>query len=414
MQEQKVLASVLHSRPSFEKIARYLEASDFSAAGNLILESVREYYTTDPSCVKVDPLVLAERIKRALPNEKQSDAILAILRSLKPEISSENVAQDYLELKRQGAGDKLAAAIGARRSPADIAILAERYNELRTAAELDLEPEEVIEDDWAKLIAGELNEETKIKLLPGKLNALLGGGVRRGDCVVLFGRPNSGKSLFCINAASGFINQGLKVLWIENEDRGNKTKLRFGRRLIGLSDSQLKADPEAAAAEIEQRGAGRFIYASLTPGTLVEIESLVRTHKPDVFIVNQIRNISMKAESFTRQLDLAAQKCRSLGKKYSALSILVTQAHAPANGADGYAKDKPVLYMEDVDSSRTGLAASADVMIGYGTSHQLREDRMACLNVCKSKYGPEEHFYCKVNIEIDKLISQKEQGNDQH
>lgn len=356
----------------------------------------------------MDLTILSERIKRALPNAKQAENVLVILRSLKPEVSSDNVVLDYLELKRESAGDKLAAAIGARRGPSDIAVLAERYDELRRATALDLEPEEVIESDWAKLIQGELDEQTKVKLLPGRLNNLIGGGLRRGDCVVLFGRPNSGKSLFCINAASGFINQGLKVLWIENEDRGNKTKLRFGRRLIGLTDSQLKADPEAAAMELLKRGADRFIYASLTPGTLQEVESLVRVTKPDVFIVNQIRNISMKAESFTRQLDLAAQKCRSMGKKYGCISILVTQAHAPANGSDGFAKEKPVLFMEDVDSSRTGLAASADVMIGYGTSHQLREDRMACINVCKSKYGPEEHFYCKVNVEIDKLISQKD------
>lgn len=408
MQEQKVLAAILHTRESYNRLTKYLDPADFTAAGNLLLSMVKEYYEADQAAAAVDVAVLADKIKRALPSAKQAEAILDILRSLKPEISSANVAQDYLELKRQGAGDKLAAAIGARRQPADIAALAERFNELRTATELDSEPEEYIEADWRKLIEGELDERTKIKLLPGALNQRIGGGVRRGDCIVLFGRPNSGKSLFCINAASGFISQGLRVLWIENEDRGNKTKMRFGRRLIQLSDSQMRADVEQAATDIQAKGGDRFIYASLTPGTLQEVESLVRATKPDVFIVNQIRNLSMKAESFTRQLDLAAQKCRSLGKKYGCVSVLVTQAHAPANGNDGYAKDKPVLYMEDVDSSRTGLAASADVMIGYGTSHDLRSNLMACINLAKNKYGPEEHFYCKVDIAIDKLISQKE------
>lgn len=408
MQEQKVLAAVLHKREAFERLSKYLEPGDFTAAGNFLLQLMSEFYQQDSTATQVDMVVLAQRVSRSMSSDKQAEAVLDILRSLKPEVSSANVAQDYLELKRQSAGDKLAGAIGARRGAHDIAALAERFNELRTATELDSEPEEHVEQDWQKLIEGELDERTKIKLLPGSLNARVGGGVRRGDCIVLFGRPNSGKSLFCINAASGFIGQGLKVLWIENEDRGNKTKLRFGRRLIGLSDSQMRADTAGAAGEILQKGGDRFTYASLTPGTLMEVEDLIRAHKPDVFIVNQIRNLSMKAESFTRQLDLAAQKCRSLGKKYSAVSLLVTQAHAPANGSDGYAKDKPVLYMEDVDSSRTGLAASADVMIGYGTGHELRATRMACINIAKNKYGPEEHFYCKVNIDIDKLISQKE------
>lgn len=373
-----------------------------------MLSLMTEFYASDPTASQVDVVVLAEKVKRSMSSDKQAESVLDILRSLKPEISSANVAQDYLELKRQGAGDRLAAAIGARRSGVDIAALSDRFNELRQATDLDTEPEEHVEQDWQKLIEGELDERTKIKLLPGALNQRIGGGVRRGDCIVLFGRPNSGKSLFCINAASGFVSQGLKVLWIENEDRGNKTKMRFGRRLIGLSDSQMRADTAGSAAEILRKGGDRFIYASLTPGTLMEVEDLIRKHKPDVFIVNQIRNLSMKAESFTRQLDLAAQKCRSLGKKYSAVSLLVTQAHAPANGADGYAKDKPVLYMEDVDSSRTGLAASADVMLGYGTSHDLRTNLMACINLAKNKYGPEEHFYCKVDIGIDKLFSQRE------
>lgn len=408
MQEQKVLATILHKREAFERLSKYLEPADFTAAGNLLLSLMTEFYASDPTASQVDVVVLAEKVKRSMSSDKQAESVLDILRSLKPEISSANVAQDYLELKRQGAGDRLAAAIGARRSGVDIAALSDRFNELRQATDLDTEPEEHVEQDWQKLIEGELDERTKIRLLPGALNQRIGGGVRRGDCIVLFGRPNSGKSLFCINAASGFVSQGLKVLWIENEDRGNKTKMRFGRRLIGLSDSQMRADTAGSAAEILRKGGDRFIYASLTPGTLMEVEDLIRKHKPDVFIVNQIRNLSMKAESFTRQLDLAAQKCRSLGKKYSAVSLLVTQAHAPANGADGYAKDKPVLYMEDVDSSRTGLAASADVMLGYGTSHDLRTNLMACINLAKNKYGPEEHFYCKVDIGIDKLFSQRE------
>jgi hypothetical protein len=407
MLEQKVLSSILHSRGAYERIRKFLDPKDFSASGWAIGGQIEEFYKQDPLAKSVDTEVLCGRISRAMASSKQSDMLSDIVRNLKKELSSDNTAQEYLELKRQVAADRFAAAVGARSPQKTIDALAEEYETLRRATALDTEPAEHIEDDWQKLIEGELDERTKIRILPGALNTLVGGGLRRGDSVVLFGRPNSGKSLFCINASAGFIKQGLKVLWIENEDRGNKTKLRFGRRLIGWSDSQMRANPAKAAELLRGSGAERFIYASLTPGTPLEVESLVAEHGPDVFIVNQIRNLNAKAEGFTRQLDLLAQKMRSIGKKYNALVISVTQAHAPSNDQTGMARDKPILYMEDVDSSRTGIAASADVMIGYGTSRDMRASKMALINVCKNKNGPEEHIHCSVDIEIDKLISAK-------
>jgi len=128
----------------------------------------------------------------------------------------------------------------------------------------------------------------------------------------------------------------------------------------------------------------------------------VQKHKPDVFVVNQVRNLVVKAGSKVEQLDVAANRLRSIGKKHDAVTFLVTQAR------DG-GFEKPVLYMEDVDSSHTGIPAAADLMIGVGITRDLRRQNMTCLSVCKNKASTyEDHFYVKVDPLCDKLISQRD------
>jgi Mrp family chromosome partitioning ATPase len=403
--ESQVLASCLHSRDAFNRINRFLVPTDFSTYGEVILAEVARFYEVDKTAKQAAPAVIAQRLRQRL-SPKQADLAVEALQGLKPELSSENVALAYLEQRRQVAGERLAEAIAARRPQKEIEPLRQTYTDLCQATDLDTAPAEEVAKDWADVFESELNNEKRIPLAPSALNAVCGGGVLRGDCVVLFGRPNAGKSLFAINLAAVLLKRGLRVLWIENEDRGNRTKFRLATRISGRSAEQIAQDRDGSRELVQAACGDRFIYVSATPGTVGEIEQAISEHKPDCVIVNQIRNVIVpKAESFTRSLDVVCQRVRALGKKYGCVTVLITQAGAPMRGTNGEAKERAVLYKDDVDSSRTGVAAAADVMIGYGVTAELREQKIACLSVCKNKNGPETHFYVHVNPSIDKLFS---------
>ena len=400
--EQSILAAIANSGSAYKALAAHLKAEDFTDPGQLVLREIKGYYRTDPEAVRVDLGLLAERVKRHGKTAKQADMLADVVAGLKGELSPLNVAQEYLALRREAVGVRLANALisGAKREVVDE--LLEDYTKWNTALSLDDGPRERVEADIIKMMGEELDPAKRVPILPAILRDKLDGGVHRGDCVVVFGRPNSGKSTFCINATSGFLRSGLRVLWIENEDRANKTRGRVLLRLLQMNKLEWMKDPEGSLAKSNELGYGNFIYEPVYPGSVGEIEALVQKHKPDVFVVNQVRNLVVKAGSKVEQLDVAANRLRSIGKKHDAVTFLVTQAR------DG-GFEKPVLYMEDVDSSHTGIPAAADLMIGVGITRDLRRQNMTCLSVCKNKASTyEDHFYVKVDPLCDKLISQRD------
>jgi len=56
--------------------------------------------------------------------------------------------------------------------------------------------------------------------------------------------------------------------------------------------------------------------------------------------------------------------------------------------------------MSDVDSSKTGLPASADLMIGLGMDHTMQANGMLGISLCKNKLsGDHAKFTVSVNYQ---------------
>ena len=77
-----------------------------------------------------------------------------------------------------------------------------------------------------------------------------------------------------------------------------------------------------------KRGLANFTFISLSPGTMAEIEEHVKELKPDVIVVDQLRNmrVGSKDTGLTEALNTLAKEGRTLAKKYNLVSIVVTQA----------------------------------------------------------------------------------------
>jgi len=218
----------------------------------------------------------------------------------------------------------------------------------------------------------------------------------RGHCVIVFGRVEMGKSLNAINAAAGFVSQGLKVLFVENEDTLADTHRRFQQRLLRRSREWITDNVKKAEQMAKKRGIDRFILTD-SPTSPRALEAAVMAQEPDVLVVNQLRHLGRDGDVST--LDALAKNVRNIGKKHNCLTYLITAAKE-GESANGDVREKTHLQIGDVYGSKTGIPGAADLLIGWGSSDSLKEQRTAVMSICKNKLvdnGGHGAFYVSVN-----------------
>ena len=124
--------------------------------------------------------------------------------------------------------------------------------------------------------------------------------------------------------------------------------------------------------------------------------------KPDCLVIDQLRNMHANAKVGTRaqNLDLVAAATRRLLTKHNCVGISVGQANAGDHG-----KQKLFLEMDDFDESRTGVPASADLMVALGVDSAMEANRQRAVNLPKNKLtGRHDHF--QVKVDTDRSIMQ--------
>lgn len=400
MSERALLASCLKSRSAFDAANQFLEKDELGEQGRIILEHIADYYDTDPATETTDPEIVRRSIERSMSNPKHKETFSAIVADLAAmEVSPANVVKDLLGVKREAAGSKLATALAAGQHPDEVVPLIEEYSRYAEGESLTgKEQSEVVQGmSVSELVRTSHHPDSLIKVWPAALNDRLDGGCLPGHHIVVFARPEAGKTLMVINMTAGFLYQGLKCLYIGNEDPVADTVLRTVSRLSSKTKYEVIDNPEEADGLARERGYDNLVLASLTPGTPREIEALIREHEPDVVIVDQLRNLNVGESNFVQMLEKAAIAVRTLGKKYNCLMVSVTQAGDSASG-------KAILEMGDVDSSNTGIPATADVMIAVGgTDEDFMRDRRVISLPKNKRGGRKEPFPVQLIPQLSKI-----------
>lgn len=210
---------------------------------------------------------------------------------------------------------------------------------------------------------------------------------------------NCGKSATCVNMSCGFAIQKFRVLYLINEDREEDILLRHIYNLSNMSKYDVMNDPDKADTLARQRGLNQITVISLAPGTPKQIEELIDEHEPDCVIVDQLRNLKMRADNRVNQLEAAATACRTIAKKKNVLMISVTQA---GDSAD----NKAVLEMGDIDYSNTGIPAQADLLIGIGMDATLEAEQRRMFSICKNKLsGNHSHFPVNIVPQLSRITN---------
>ena len=395
--ENKLLSVLIYDRPSYRNIIETINITDFSDIGQLILEEITNYYNLDDSAQTVDKDILISSLSRKYP--EQEGLFSTIINDLH-DVSVPNVLAEYLELRIQSLGRRIAALLQSGSRTNELNELIAEYTYLQEKGEAallgDEDPDVSIGIDFDELFT-EIDPENLIHVYPRSLNDRLDGGVPRGSHIVVFARPEAGKSMFVINMTAGFLRHGHTVLYIGNEDPAAVMKQRISSSLTSRTKIEMLANQDAVEEEAIGLGSDKLIFFNAHPGTIADIRRLVHKYKPDVFIVDQMRNInSSKALTKVEHLEYIAQSIRNLAKETNSLGVSVTQA-----GDSG--DSKLILELCDVDFSNTGIPSTADVMIGIGMNSEYDRMGRRVLSLPKNKVsGIHESFPIRVFPNLSK------------
>lgn len=403
--EKHILSVMLSSRESFFLISSYINPKVYSREFQILLGFIKAYYGRDDRAMQVDRAVLAEQISSETQNPKHTERFLGIIdEALQFDTSASNVRQVILGAKKNELASELAMAIANGKEHEQ---LAEDYrNILRYTSLEELTDKGVDVYDMSHidaLMAHEIDPSTRLMVYPLSLNERLEGGLRGSDHLTLFARPEMGKTAIILTMACGFARQGRKGIVFNNEERIERLYMRALSCCTGMTAAEIRANPQAAKDIADQMGFANITFIALSPGTLRQIEEFVEKHGAEWFIVDQLRNLEVKSESRTNQLEAAATGIRNIGKKHNAVAVSVTQAGDSAEG-------KAVLTMGDVDYSNTGIPAQCDVLMGLGGTPEQVNANIRVLSLSKNKIsGRHEDFPVRLNPFISKYISYNQQ-----
>jgi archaellum biogenesis ATPase FlaH len=400
MSERNLLASFIASREAFDRVVDHLQKGDISDQGEIILCAVREYYDRDSECQTIDPSLLRADVGRRVSNPKHKEMFGKLIDTIVgEEVSPANVVHDFISVKREGAGGKLATALAAGRDASTVRPLLDEYVEWDTATELVEEDDEILNGVTDLDLTSSIAEEGLIEIWPTSLNSRLDGGLLRGHHLLIFARPEMGKTMMVVNMLAGFCAQGLRTLYVGNEEPISDTMLRVQSRLTGWTKAEIIDDPDFADQILQEAGYDLIYFKEAAPGTPKMIQRWMDAVKPDILVIDQLRNLNVNEEHFVQKLEKAATAARNLGKSNNALVVSVTQAGDSASG-------KAVLDMGDVDSSNTGIPAQVDVMVGLGATADDEASLRRVISLPKNKRsGRHEFFPVRIEPQISNIRS---------
>lgn len=397
--ERKILKT-LANREYYGQLRAAIEANEFSPHGQLLLNAIDAYFERDAGATGADFELLGRSLGESV-SDKHRDAVLAVVKAVaEEEVSEPNVCNLVLTFRRERLGRDLGARLlnTGKADKKEIDKLINEYIELDEKIKGIIEEKnEVMNGASIESLVQILDEGNRIPLYPRSLNEMLGGGALRGQNVVIYGRPEVGKTLFLVNLISGFLSKGLRVFYAGNEDPITAVAPRIVSRLVGMDVPTIRRKTKEAQELAEARGYTNLYMKDITPGSWRELRKDIDDIEPDVVVVDQLRHLYCGPLTKVEQMEQATIGARNVAKEYNLLSVGTTQA---GDSADG----KLVLEMGDIDFSNTGMQGAVDLLIGIGNNDGFDRAGRRMLSFPKNKIsGKHDYFPVVYNIPINKV-----------
>ena len=213
------------------------------------------------------------------------------------------------------------------------------------------------------------------------LNRML-GSLRKGDFGIVFARPETGKTTFLASEVSYFAEQLQEndgpILWINNEEKGEKVKIRIFQASLGLPLAALISNIKNNQVEYEQKTHNKIKLFDRATVSKSDIEKLCAALKPSLVLLDQIDKIhGFAGDREDLRLGSIYVWAREIAKTYCPV-IGITQA-------DGTAEGKKWLTMDNVSNAKTAKQAEADWILGIGSTHADGFEYVRHLHLSKNK-----------------------------
>lgn len=399
MNELLILAAIMESKEAYDTFQRIGEVQDFGPLASAVLGVVGEYYEVDSNAHSVNREFIEGRLLRDVKNSKHEQPLRDFIRSIPANTSASNIEQELRELHKQRVGGKLSLALANGAPEAEVQKLIHSYSQGATS-DVGLAPiVDIFSEEYLTSLTDKGNDNDYIKLWPKQLNDRLDGGALRGHHILVFARPEAGKTLFSINLCAGFLHQSLNVLYVANEEPAADYRDRIYGRLLKTSKNDVRRDRAESARRLAAVRLGTLAIIEGTDfarvrASLAGSAASIRgdAARWDVVVLDQVRNMRVKSDSRTAELEASGIEARAIAKEFNVLVVSVTQAGDSASG-------KVYLEMSDVDSSKTGIPASADLMVGIGADEAMKVNGTLGISLPKNKLsGLHDKFSVTVNF----------------
>jgi hypothetical protein len=210
------------------------------------------------------------------------------------------------------------------------------------------------------------------------------GSLRKGDFGFVVARPETGKTTFLASECSFMASQaGGPVLWLNNEEQGEKVMLRCYQAALGAPLEKLFSNIKGSKEDFQKVTGGRLKLLDAVSLGKREVEDICKQVAPALIVFDQIDKI----KGFTSDRDdlvLGAiyQWARELAKTYCPV-IGICQA-------DGTAEGVRWLTMAHVANAKTSKQAEADWILGIGRSNDPGYEMVRHFHVSKNKLVGDE------------------------
>jgi replicative DNA helicase len=189
------------------------------------------------------------------------------------------------------------------------------------------------------------------------------GGIGGGNLMISFARPETGKTAFWISLCSGpegFAEQGAKIHAFINEEPAIRTQMRAISCYTGMTREEIIQEKNMAQrvwSEIKDN----ISMFDTVDWSMEDIDAHCEKHRPDIIVIDQLDKVNVsgtyaRTDEKLRQIYTSA---REIAKRRDCAVIAMSQASADAHNRNS-------ISFDQMENSKTGKAAEADLIIGIG------------------------------------------------
>jgi len=399
MQERQLIKLLLKKKFYDKNKSKVSKTTFTNGLGSVFttIQKAHEDYEKDLSIDELIDLHL-EKYNPALTRAAQVN-FKSMVNEIKDEQEpNENVVEDILSaVHKRNLAHKVAVVAtdifnGHSRSFNDIKDLLEGTQE-------EIQEEEAVTDDIGQLIES-LEIQTKFEFNLPSLHEQV-PGIGAGNLVILFARPESGKTAFWVNLVGGiqgFASQGAKVHALINEEPAVRTQMRVINAHTGMTKEEIIDNMELAKDKWKDIKDNVKLMDTVD-WTLDDVNAHCEQHNPDILIIDQLDKVNVVG-NFSRtdeKLRAVYTGAREIAKRHDCCVIAISQASADAHG-------KTSISFDMMENSKTGKAAEADLIIGigkHGSLDSLDTTRVLCISKNKIS-GYHGEITCNIEPQLSR------------